>query len=197
MKKAWDVNVLTAEADKGEKLYTYTIVTVDSNPQLKFLHDRMPAILEPSSRELATWLDPSRTTWSRELQAVLRPSAAELDVYPVSKDVGKVGNDSPSFVIPVASRENKGNIANFFANAKKKGDKETGDEKAKKEVEVEGPSSVKRAASPPEKGNEPPAKVAATSPRKKISATSNGSKPPVRQSPEGSRKITSFFAKKG
>lgn len=229
--------VLTG-VDNGEKLYTYTIITVDSNPQLKFLHDRMPAILEPSSPELLTWVDPTRTAWSRELQDVLRPSAAELEVYPVSKEVGKVGNDSPSFVIPVASRENKGNIANFFANARKKGagaekevkkeadggqdaevKKETDkgqnteikdsereeDTKVKKEADrMEDAkerggtthSSAKRGASPPDRGSEPPAKIAAASPKKKISATSNGSKAPVRQSPEGSRKITSFFAKK-
>jgi hypothetical protein len=38
-----------------------------------------------------------------------------LEVYPVSKDVGKVGNNSPTFIIPVDSKENKSNIANFFA----------------------------------------------------------------------------------
>ena len=199
--------------DSGEKLYTYTIITVDSNPQLKFLHDRMPAILEPSGPELTTWINPLRTTWSRELQDVLRPSSAELEVYPVSKDVGKVGNNSPSFIIPVSSRENKGNIANFFANAKKKGDapsfspadtgaangskKETDGGGIKKEEGEASLSSVKRAASPPDKAAEPPTKMSATSPRKKISATSNGTKAPVRQSPEGSQKITSFFTKKG
>ncbi|KAL2115459.1 hypothetical protein VTJ04DRAFT_9714 [Mycothermus thermophilus] len=101
-------------------LYTYTIITTSSNEQLKFLHDRMPVILEPGSEAIFTWLDPARTHWSPELQALLRPFEGELEVYPVSKDVGKVGNESPSFVIPVASRENKGNIANFFAAAAEK-----------------------------------------------------------------------------
>ncbi|KAL2171548.1 hypothetical protein VTG60DRAFT_2381 [Thermothelomyces hinnuleus] len=102
---------------EGEEqgLYTYTIVTTDSNEQLRFLHDRMPVILEPGSEALWRWLDPARSEWSKELQAVLRPFEGELEVYPVSKDVGKVGNNSPSFVIPVASKENKANIANFFA----------------------------------------------------------------------------------
>lgn len=83
----------------------------------------MPAILDPSAADVGTWLDPSRTSWSPNLQNLLRPSSAGLEVYPVSKEVGKVGNDSPSFVIPVSSRENKGNIANFFANARKGGAK--------------------------------------------------------------------------
>ena len=102
-----------------EKHYTYTIITTDSNKQLSFLHDRMPVILENGSDQLRTWLDPSRSEWSKELQSLLKPFDGKLDCYPVSKDVGKVGNNSPTFIVPVASTENKNNIANFFSNAKK------------------------------------------------------------------------------
>ena len=79
----------------------------------------MPVILENGSDQIRTWLDPNRSEWSKELQALLRPFRREVECYPVSKDVGKVGNDSPSFIVPVTSTENKNNIANFFANAKK------------------------------------------------------------------------------
>jgi putative SOS response-associated peptidase YedK len=103
-----------------EKLYTYTIITTDSNPYLKFLHDRMPVILDPGSEQMRKWLDPHLTTWTRELQSILKPYEGELECYPVSKEVGKVGNDSPDFLVPVNSRENKSNIANFFANASAK-----------------------------------------------------------------------------
>lgn len=102
-----------------EKHYTYTIITTDSNKQLSFLHDRMPVILENGSDQLRTWLDPNRSEWSKELQSLLKPFEGKLDCYPVSKDVGKVGNNSPTFIVPVASTENKNNIANFFSNAKK------------------------------------------------------------------------------
>lgn len=101
-----------------EKLYTYTIITTDPNAQLKFLHDRMPVILENGSEELRTWLDPKRYTWSKELQSLLKPYKGELEIYPVSKDVGKVGNNSPTFIIPISSSENKNNIANFFTSPK-------------------------------------------------------------------------------
>ncbi|KAG5948122.1 hypothetical protein E4U59_003453 [Claviceps monticola] len=97
-----------------EKLYTYTIITTDSNKQLRFLHDRMPVVLDPGSDEMRRWVDPGSHEWSRELQALLRPFEGELEVYPVSKDVGKVGNNSPSFLVPLNSKENKNNIANFF-----------------------------------------------------------------------------------
>ncbi len=116
-----------------EKHYTYTIITTDSNKQLSFLHDRMPVILENGSDQIRTWLDPSRSEWSKDLQSLLKPFGGELDCYPVSRDVGKVGNNSPTFIVPVASTQNKNNIANFFSNAKKS----TKGESEKKQVEAE------------------------------------------------------------
>ena len=109
-----------------ENHYTYTIITTDSNKQLSFLHDRMPVILENGSDQIRIWLDPGRSEWSKELQSLLKPFQGELDCYPVTKDVGKVGNSSPAFIVPVASTENKHNIANFFSNTKisAKGDEE-------------------------------------------------------------------------
>ena len=103
-----------------EKLYTYTIITTDSNKQVKFLHDRMPVILEPGSEEMRMWLDPGKVGWNKELQGMLKPFQGELECYQVDKAVGKVGNNSPSFVVPIDSKENKKNIANFFGNQKAK-----------------------------------------------------------------------------
>ena len=105
--------------DAEEKLYTYSIITTDSNKQLTFLHDRMPVILDPGSEAWKIWLDPTRTKWSKELQSILKPYEGELECYPVSKEVGKVGNNSPDFIVPVDSKDNKNNIANFFGNAKR------------------------------------------------------------------------------
>ncbi|KAL9025468.1 MAG: hypothetical protein Q9196_005715 [Gyalolechia fulgens] len=107
------------DTSSEEKHYTYTIITTDSNKQLSFLHDRMPVILENGSDAIRTWLDPKRSQWSKELQSLLRPFEGDLECYPVSKEVGKVGNNSPTFIVPVASTDNKNNIANFFSNAKK------------------------------------------------------------------------------
>jgi len=99
-----------------ETVWTYTVITTDSNAQLKFLHDRMPVILEAGSEDMKTWLDPANVGWSKELQSMLKPFDGELECYPVDKAVGKVGNNSPQFVIPVDSKENKNNIANFFGS---------------------------------------------------------------------------------
>ncbi|KAF2830380.1 DUF159-domain-containing protein [Ophiobolus disseminans] len=105
--------------DSTKKLFTYTIITTDSNKQLNFLHDRMPVILDNGSEAIRTWLDPARTEWTKDLQSLLKPYHGELECYPVSKDVGKVGNNSPSFLVPINSAANKNNIANFFGNQKK------------------------------------------------------------------------------
>ena len=79
----------------------------------------MPVILDNGSEAVRTWLDPNRYEWTQELQSILKPFEGELEIYPVNKDVGKVGNNSPSFIIPIDSTENKSNIANFFGNQKK------------------------------------------------------------------------------
>lgn len=79
----------------------------------------MPVILDNGSEDIKTWLDPNRTEWSTDLQTLLRPYEGELECYPVSKDVGKVGNNSAQFVVPIDSRANKSNIANFFGNQRK------------------------------------------------------------------------------
>lgn len=108
--------------DSDHELYTYSIITTESNAQLRFLHDRMPVILENGSEDVGMWLDPRRNEWSEELQALLKPFEGELECYAVSGDVGKVGNDSPSFVVPVGSAENRGNIENFFGAQRGKKD---------------------------------------------------------------------------
>lgn len=125
-----------------DKHYTYTIITTDSNKQLSFLHDRMPVILENGSDAIRTWLDPKRSEWSKELQSLLKPFDGELECYPVCKEVGKVGNNSPAFIVPVASTENKNNIANFFSSAKKGA---AGDEE-KKQIKEEETEVSKRGA---------------------------------------------------
>lgn len=129
----WDV---VQYHDVGEKLYTYTIITTDSNKQLKFLHDRMPVIFNPGDEAIRTWLDPNRSRWTKELQSLLKPWDGELEIYAVNKDVGKVGNNSPSFIIPIDSEENKNNIANFFNKKAAKPKTETSP-KAVKEEQVE------------------------------------------------------------
>lgn len=128
----WDCVQYEGQSDK---LYTYTVITTDSNTQLKFLHDRMPVIFNNGSEAVKTWLDPARSEWSKELQSLLKPYDGELECYPVDKAVGKVGNNSPSFIIPIDSKENRSNIANFFGNQRKQAKSENEEKIVKKEEE--------------------------------------------------------------
>ncbi|KAM0718580.1 hypothetical protein Q7P37_005650 [Cladosporium fusiforme] len=140
-----------------EKLYSYTVITTDSNKQLKFLHDRMPVILEAGSDAMKTWLDPGNIGWSKELQSLLKPFEGELECYPVDKAVGKVGNNSPQFTIPIDSKENKNNIANFFGSQQSskskstpKPDVKTEDSGASIKQEPEDPRQTSSKAEDPE-----------------------------------------------
>lgn len=73
----------------------------------------MPVILENGSAEIRAWLNPA-TTWNTTLQTLLQPYRLELEVYPVVKDVGNARNNSPTFIVPLDSKDNKANIKNFF-----------------------------------------------------------------------------------
>ncbi|RMZ84655.1 hypothetical protein DV737_g1162, partial [Chaetothyriales sp. CBS 132003] len=208
--------------DANDKLYTYTIITTDSNKQLGFLHDRMPVIIDPGTDAIKIWLDPTRNKWSKELQSLLKPYEGELECYPVSRDVGKVGNNSPDFIVPINSKENKNNIANFFGNAKAKSEKahnahedrakrqamdsEASDllkpgqssQKRARDEEEEEPKDTKLAKKDPDPPKAAsPAKLRAT--KKAKSATSNKAST-LKQSPKkkqesGMQRIDSFFVK--
>jgi len=207
--------------DAEQKLYTYTIITTDANKQLSFLHDRMPVILDPGTDAVKMWLDPTRNKWSKELQALLKPYEGELECYPVSKEVGKVGNNSPDFIVPLNSKENKKNIANFFDKAKKPKDI-TEDREYRATVNHDGTEDHPPVAvSPAGKGQkrshtpdpaESPMKTLkkdsippATSPvkpfsgKKPKSATSNDpiklKSSPKKKTEPGMQRITNFFVK--
>ncbi|KAL4965221.1 SOS response-associated peptidase [Aspergillus stella-maris] len=204
-----------------EKLYTFTVITTSARPSLSWLHDRMPVILEPKSDAWNAWLDPKRTSWSKDLQAALNPYEGDLECYQVPKDVGKVGKNSPDFIVPVDSKENKSNIANFFANAKKKTEpiKVEGEEvAAKKENDEEQPvAGIKREhsdgtedattedtkkqktqASPPASPAKPSPQSSAAKQKQMRSATHNQKplkKPEPKKASDGTPRITNFFSK--
>lgn len=177
----------------------------------------MPVILDNGSDDMFKWLDSGRSEWSKELQSLLQPFPGELECYPVSREVGKVGNDSPNFVVPLDSTANKQNIANFFGNQKSPAKKPPSSVKAEGDDELLAPkplAGTKREQS--EEGAEPyrdaqsatPAKAArkletspskpGTTPGKKVkSATSNGTLPKESPTKPGNanKKITNFFNK--
>ncbi|KKA28022.1 hypothetical protein TD95_003695 [Thielaviopsis punctulata] len=194
-------------------VYTYTIVTTQVNAQLEFLHARMPVILEPGSAAMRAWLDPQATQWGEKLQNVLVPFPGALEAYTVTRDVGKVGTDSPMYVVPVNSKENKGNIANFLQTDKKVIKKQGTKVEAGEGPQCDGSTAAVKSENNDTKpvmasthkrtlSNEvtlPASKKQAISrlPQKRgISATHNRPRPGVKPSKgTNNAKITNFFSK--
>src|SRR5262249_5514899 len=81
---------------EGKEIYSCTIITTHPTANLKPIHDRMPAILEPKAEEV--WLNPEVTD-PKELTPLLHPyTIRPLDFYMVSKAVNRPGNDSPALI---------------------------------------------------------------------------------------------------
>lgn len=99
-------------ADKGPRLFrlkggapfafaglwdsgTFAIVTVEPNPLVARIHDRMPALLARDAE--GPWLDPK--TPPERLHELLRPYPSDLlEVRRVSERVGSVALDEPSLL---------------------------------------------------------------------------------------------------
>ncbi|KAE8212791.1 hypothetical protein CF327_g3604 [Tilletia walkeri] len=140
---------------ESEDLYTFTIITTESNSQLKFLHDRMPVIL-PDAESIALWLglpsaspgikaegkadaDPSSDPVPlSQVAKLLKPfDKGQLQCYRVPPEVGKVGNSDPKFILPVSER--KDGIMAAFGRAKAKNEASSSSQ-----TSAGGPSAVKK-----------------------------------------------------
>ncbi|KAF8331836.1 uncharacterized protein EI90DRAFT_888391 [Cantharellus anzutake] len=108
----WDV---VYHEGSQEPSFTVTIVTTQASKRLAFLHDRMPLILS-SQEDIELWLSPE--DWSQKLCGLLHSNESDFDCYPVPKEVGKVGTNSPTFFLPVSQRRD--GIEAFFQNQRMK-----------------------------------------------------------------------------
>ena len=105
-------------------MWTFTIVTTDACSSFSWLHDRQPVMLF-TQEALNLWLDTSAQSWTPELTGLVQPynekvyhldwyatlvsfygrSGSNSISYQVPKEVGRVGNESPSFIQPVKERK--------------------------------------------------------------------------------------------
>ena len=83
----------------GDRLFTFSILTIPAEGDLALVHDRMPLVLEPS--HWAAWLTSSNPTGL--LSAPSPRYSAGIELRPVSADVGDVRNDGPGLVQGVAA----------------------------------------------------------------------------------------------
>lgn len=93
---------------KSADLYTFTIITSVAPKELAWLHERMPVILEPNTKEWDLWLDNDKTEWNqKELSECLKSKydEEELICYQVSKDVNKNTNKGAHLVKPLFKKD--------------------------------------------------------------------------------------------
>lgn len=88
------------DAEKGEWLDTFTILTTEPNEVLKPIHDRMPVILD--REQYGLWLDPAVSDAGR-LQDLLVPAPAEgWEAFPVSRAVNSPARESADNILPLS-----------------------------------------------------------------------------------------------
>lgn len=83
---------------QGEEIDTLAIITTPASPDMAFLHDRMPAILD--LEQARAWLDVQNVS-EHEAFAMLRPRPGLLCATPVSTRVNAVANDGPDLITPI------------------------------------------------------------------------------------------------
>jgi len=101
----------TWKSKEGKIITSCTIITTKPNDLLGQLHNRMPAILEPNSREV--WLDKTIQE-PGELMPLLKPyDASEMTVYEVSKIVNSTKFNGPDCIKPVKNIDHRENLKLF------------------------------------------------------------------------------------
>ncbi|XP_055638418.1 abasic site processing protein HMCES [Toxorhynchites rutilus septentrionalis] len=96
------------EDDCGDKLYSYTVITFESNKKFSEIHHRIPAILE-SEDEVTAWLDFRRVNANRALK-ILKPSEL-IQWYPVSNLVNNSRNKSDPCNKPLNKEKMKSRLS--------------------------------------------------------------------------------------
>ncbi|TNE38736.1 MAG: SOS response-associated peptidase [Alphaproteobacteria bacterium] len=86
------------QGPQGEQVRSCTILTTTAAESIRFIHPRMPVILDPENYD--DWLNGSSGT------DLLRPASPErLCYYPVANRVGNVRNDDAGLLEPLEKEE--------------------------------------------------------------------------------------------
>ncbi|AQZ16133.1 YMR114C [Zygosaccharomyces parabailii] len=90
-----------------EDLWSFTIITGKAPESLKWLHDRMPVVLEPGSKSWNEWLS-DRTKWSQQEVDEILTSTYKNDTmkcYQVNQDVGKTTINEEYLTKPIFKQD--------------------------------------------------------------------------------------------
>lgn len=93
----WDV----WQAEDGQEIKVYSIMTTDSNKEMRAVHARMPVVLDAADE--AAWLKMSNDT-PELLGGVLLAASGDnrLTLHQVSRDVNNPRNNAATLLLPVA-----------------------------------------------------------------------------------------------
>lgn len=87
-------------------IITFTILTIEANPLMAAIHDRMPVIIRPE--DYAAWIDPNLNDIIR-IQSMARPYPERLmEAYPISRKIDSPQYDSPDLIEPAQNESNAG-----------------------------------------------------------------------------------------
>jgi putative SOS response-associated peptidase YedK len=98
--------------DPSAWLWTAAILTMEAEPGLARLHDRMPLIV--GRHRYDEWLDPELTDPDSVHGLLVPPRRGTLRAYPVSAAVGDVRNNGPQLIVPVPADEFEATDATLF-----------------------------------------------------------------------------------
>lgn len=88
----------------NEDYYSFTIITGPAPENLKWLHERMPVVIEPGTKEWDTWMNPEKESWADgEIEKLLETKFNEeyMICYQVGPDVGKTTNNGEKLIKPI------------------------------------------------------------------------------------------------
>ncbi|XP_026481621.1 embryonic stem cell-specific 5-hydroxymethylcytosine-binding protein [Ctenocephalides felis] len=110
----------------GDKMYSYSIITLESNDTLSWLHHRMPVIFD-NDKDVETWLNYKKFS-KNEALAVLKP-CCKLKWHEVDPMVNNSRNKSDKCNKPVDKSKSKKSsfMDNWLQGASKKRTSEGGD----------------------------------------------------------------------
>ncbi|EDO43270.1 predicted protein, partial [Nematostella vectensis] len=82
----------------SETLYSYSIITMDSSESIKWLHHRMPAILD-GDEAVKQWLEYDNVPYTQALKCL--KSVNCLDWHPVSTAMNNSRHNGPDCIAPI------------------------------------------------------------------------------------------------
>lgn len=109
----WD----TWKNQNGKTIRTFSIITVTPSSDIRWLHDRMPAILQ-SPEEVRLWLD-KKQSWSSVKQLIRSFKVGALQWWPVTDSIGKLGYQGEDCAKPIELVKGTKSITSFFAKKSK------------------------------------------------------------------------------